>query len=37
MLPVQLAADRHQDGWFADACRGVDGTSRTEIGGPPRL
>jgi hypothetical protein len=26
-----------QDGFSADIRRGVDGTSRTEIGGPPRL
>ena len=27
----------HQDGLSACACRGADGTSRTEISGPPRL
>jgi hypothetical protein len=37
MTPMRLIVAHHQDGLSVDACRGVDGTSRTEIGGPPRL
>ena len=35
--PMLLVAADRQDGSSADISRGVDGTSRTEIGGPPSL
>ena len=34
---VRETIERRHDGLLAGTCLGADGTSRTEIGGPPRL